>query len=408
MKPDAAVWIRAEVDYQNTESTDQRVFIFGSEETDTSYCGSFVVPDGAARINVAYCTTDTALVDPVTVRIMNNAGKPVRRSQLIGPIISDQTPKLLKEEFAAFPDSYESMRQSWAATEKVQSASALKERLRADLPTLEKKPATAELCYALAWGYAKLGGWNKAEQYLIDLHKKFPRTRLFLKAYDDLTMIGESQQHKLPRRIFLAAVEHLVSNPNLENSFEYGYLLSDSSATLAQVEGYMKGQLSQYDDVPMVYFHGASACLSKLNFKLAIKYGYKARQIIAQGDSMPGFFRDRMFGREYKAIWPHLTKVLVVAYLGLQRYDDALFVLKDGYSETRRQPIDTELYALEGRARTIRKDYQQAEAAYFKAYLGGLKWTKQSIRDIYNKQHKGGSQAQFEAYFSKRLAEFKY
>ncbi|NTW50334.1 MAG: hypothetical protein HGB19_11520 [Chlorobiales bacterium] len=407
LEPDHDVWIRAEVDYQNTESDAQRVFIFGSEETDTSYNGGFLIPKGAARVTVAYCTGDTALIDPVTVRIVDSTGKFVRRAQLIGPIITDQTPELLRAEFEAFPDSYESLRHLWIETERVQSSGALRDRLHADLPTLEKKPVTSELLYALTWGYAKLRVWPKAERYLLTLHKNFPDSRLFLKAYEDLTSIAESERHKLPRPVMLAAIAHLTGNPNHENTFEYGYLLADSAATIRQVDDYTNGQIGQYEDVPMVYFHSASACLSKQDFKRSIKYGFKARQLLVLGDSLPGFFRDRMFGREYRAIWPHLTKILVVSYLGLQRYDDALYVLKDGYSKSRSQPIDAELCALEARVRTIRKEYEQAETLYFKAYLGGLKWTKESIRDLYTKQNKRSGKSQFEVYFSKRLAELK-
>ncbi|ACF12894.1 Tetratricopeptide domain protein [Chloroherpeton thalassium ATCC 35110] len=404
-KPAQSVWARVQVDFQQVESDENSVHVFQMKKQADAFAATFSIPKGAARVHFIYATKDTALIDPTVLRILDKKGNFVRRARLIGPGVTPNAKSMIKEEFAAYPDSYEALLQSWEITEKYDSPSALKQQLPGTLEAYLGKKRNAEFYYAVIWAYAKMQNTDRISHCFGRYEEDFPHSHYFLKTYEASADIAAEGGWSLPQDVQELAVRYFTNNLSAENLFEYGYLLSHDEASAEDIENFIAEQTRRHGNVPMIYYNAASAYLARLNYDKAIENALKARELMQMEQPDAVYFQDRMAGQQYPLLWPYLTKMLAVSYMALENTDKALAALKNGYSANRNMKIDGELYALEARCWELLHKYQKAEDLYFKAYILGLKWTKESLRDVYEKTHQ--TNEGFEAYFSRRIANYQ-
>jgi len=400
-----SVWARIEVDYQHAESDKQRVYLFKMAKIGETFNLNFDVPKGAARLHFIYATKDTAMVDPTVVRILDAKNRYVRRARLIGPGVTPNAKRFIKQELATYPDSYEALLQSWEIADQYGSHAALKKRLSGALKAYLSQKRNTEFYNAVIWAYAKLQNTRRISHCFSRYEDSFPHSHYFLKTYEAAAEIAAQNGWSLPDDVQEMALRHLTNNLSAENMFEYGYLLNQADITAAEIEDFVAAQTRKHGEVPMIYYNAASAYFTKMNHKQAATYARQARQLMSATQPDAAYFQDRMAGQQYKMLWPHLTKILVVSYMALDEIEKALHMLKNGYSAQRNMKIDGELYALEARCWEIHRNYEKAEDLYFKAYILGLLWTQESLRDVYRKMRK--TERGFDAYFSRRLESYQ-
>jgi len=403
-KPNQNVWVKIEVTYQTPKDSGKRQFIQPLTSNLKTLNTVFVVPEKAAMATFLYVTNDTLLFEPQTLRIVDSAKQYVRSARLLGHVITGKSYALLKQELSDYPDNLEAQQQIWYIRNRRHSSTSMAYQLNEDLPKLLKQERLPSFYYAAIWAYVTLENFKEAYALFDEFTEQHPDSRLILSAYDFLEQsTPEAYSPKLTKADTIVA-EFLISHPMLEGAYNYAQLLTKADTTNEAIHDFFQKQIYLSGDVPLIYFHAAQIFQHRLFSPLAISYGIKARELLSSSQRNGAYYADRFHGRNYAKLWPYLTNTVVVSFMAQERYQDALNILKDGYSKSGNQDIDAELWTLQARCLEMVKDYSSSENYYAKAYKHGLKWTKESLRDLYLKQNKNATDSQFEAHFKQLVS----
>ena len=400
---DSLAWVKISMHYQDGEAKQRPLFIKPLTLTQNQFSAEFSVPENTARATFLYLTKDTLLYDPQTLRIVDSTQKYVSRARMLGHVITGKSYAMLKSELQDFPENVDAMQEQWQIQDEIHTRSSMAFQLKNALPKLSAKVKTPQVYYTMIWAAAKIDSMRFAMAMFEELLNAFPNSPYILKSFQCLDDAAGSEFSEAFKDCEKKVAHHLVTYPDLERAFNYGYLLTESDSTDRAIHHFFQTQIKIYGHVPLIYFHAAQTYQHRLNFPAALMYGVKARELLSKTQVDSAYFSDRFHGQNYKALWPHLSKTLVISHMAQKQYSEALTVLENGYSNSGNSEIDSELWTLEARCHELLKNYAASEKLYIKAYKRGLIWTKESLRDLYLKQHKNTSESEFNRYFQQIL-----
>ncbi len=353
----------------------------------------FKVKDNVAEIGVHFITLGGGWDEwaYTTAGVCRSDGQ-LARGALVSKISSNRYLEFFKQETALYPDNYSAYRMKWETAALIDARKAAGE-INADIRSLSRKPVSAELLYALSFGYLLTGREADsltAIRRLAGDYASSPFAGLAVKDY-------EEQIANLPAadRSEMARLKLQILRANLTSEFArsaMATLAADNRMPLDVIESISGYWQKAEPENPLPNFYLAAACLNRYQSYGQVRPSLeRAIELLLAGKLR---LHGDINGRQTEAMLPEAYRMNGDLAFRQQRIEDALIAVETAKAFAREQ--DFGIYLLQAKIQQAIGKNTLAETAFIEAWRRGSQEAEERLKDIYKGRR--GSLAGFDEY----------
>ena len=364
-------------------------------KTGTLHRYELTVKNGVAEIGVHFITLTGGWDEwaYTTTMIYRTDGQPARGS-LVGKISSGRYLEFFKQETGLYPDNYSAYRAKWETAALIDSKKAVGE-INGDLKHLSRVPESAELLYALSFGYLLTGREPDSRNTIQRLAATFPSssfTGRAIKDYEEQSAnfaFGNDGKREMAR----LKLDVIRANPSGEFARDSLQTLDrDSQAPLDLIEKVADLWAKAEPENPQPYFSLAVACLSQYQkYERVGPATERAIELLLAGKLR--LYGD-INGKQTETMLPEAYRMNADLAFRQQRFNDALVAVETAKAFARER--DFGVYLLAANLQQAIGKNTFAEAAFIEAWRRGSTEAEERLKAIYKAQR--GSLAGFDDY----------
>lgn len=353
----------------------------------------FKVKDSVAEIGVHFITLGGGWDEwAYTTAGVYRADGQLARGALVSKISSNRYLEFFKQETALYPDNYSAYRMKWETAALIDARKAAGE-INADIRSLSRKPESAELLYALSFGYLLTGREADsvtAIRRLAGDYASSPFAGLAVKDYEEqvanLPVADRSEMARLKLQI-------LRANPTSEFARSaMATLAADNRMPLDVIESISGYWQKAEPENPLPNFYLAAACLNRYQSYGQVRPSLeRAIELLLAGKLR---LHGDINGRQTEAMLPEAYRMNGDLAFRQQRIEDALIAVETAKAFAREQ--DFGIYLLQAKIQQAIGKNTFAETAFLEAWRRGSQEAEERLKDIYKGQR--GSLAGFDEY----------
>ncbi len=353
------------------------------------------VKDGVAEIGIHFITMSGGWDEwAYTTAVVYRSDGQLARGALLGKIASSRYLEFFKQEISLYPDSYSAYRMKWETAALIDSKKAVGE-INADLKRLSRMAESAELLYALSFGYVVTGRELESRDIIRRLAANYsasPFTGLAIKDYEEQIAnfaVGTDGKNEVAR----LKLEVIRANPAGEFArASLQTLAADSRVPLDLIELISGNWQKAEPENPLPHFHLAAACLNQYQ-----RYGQvrpsleRAIELLLAGKLR---LHGDINGRQSEAMLPEAYRMSADLAFRQQQFGDALVAVETAKAFAREN--DFGVYLLAAKIQQAIGKNTFAEAAFIEAWRRGSQEAEERLKDLYKGRR--GSLAGFDEY----------
>ncbi len=353
----------------------------------------FKVKDNVAEIGVHFITLGGGWDEwAYTTAGVYRADGQLARGALVGKISSGRYLEFFKQETALYPDNYSAYRMKWETAALIDARKAAGE-INADIRSLSRKPESAELLYALSFGYLLTGREADsvtAIRRLAGDYASSPFAGLAVKDYEEqvanLPAADRSEMARLKLQI-------LRANPTSEFARSaMATLAADNRMPLDVIESISGYWQKAEPENPLPNFYLAASCLNRYQSYGQVRPSLeRAIELLLAGKLR---LHGDINGRQTEAMLPEAYRMNGDLAFRQQRIEDALIAVETAKAFASEQ--DFGIYLLQAKIQQAIGKNTLAETAFIEAWRRGSQEAEERLKDIYKGRR--GSLAGFDEY----------
>ncbi len=353
------------------------------------------VKEGMAEIGVHFISLNGGWDEwaYTTAAIYRTDGQPARGA-LLSKISSGRYLEFFKQETALYPDNYSAYRKKWETAALIDAKKATGE-INADLKRLGRMPESAELIYALSFGYLVSGRELESRELIRRLAANYASSSfagLAIKDYEEQIenlAVGNEGKSEVAR----LKLEILKANPASDFArASLQALARDSKAPLDLLEKVADLWAKAEPENPQPYFNLAAACLNQYQkYERVAPAIERAIELLLAGKLR--LYGD-INGKQTEAMLPEAYRMNADLAFRQQRFNDALVAAETAKAFARE--TDFGVYLLAAKIHQAIGKNTFAEAAFIEAWRRGSQEAEERLKTIYKSQR--GSLVGFDDY----------
>lgn len=328
-----------------------------------------------------------------TVAVYRTDGQ-AARGALVSKISSGRYLEFFKQETALYPDNYSAYRMKWETAALIDAKKASGE-INADLKRLSRMPESAELLYALSFGYLVTARELESRELIRRLAASYatsPFAGLAIKDYEEQIenfAAGNEGKGEVAR----LKLEILKANPASDFArASLQALARDSRAPLELIQKIADLWAKAEPENPQPYFSLAAACLNQYQkYERVAPAAERAIELLLAGKLR--LYGD-INGKQTEAMLPEAYRMNADLAFRQQRFNDALVAAETAKAFARES--DFAVYLLAAKIQQAIGKNTFAEAAFIEAWRRGSQEAEERLKAIYKGQR--GSLAGFDDY----------
>lgn len=351
------------------------------------------VKEGVAEITAHFISMSGGWDEwAYTTAAVYRADGQLARGALVSKISSGRYLEFFKQETALYPDNYSAYRAKWETAVLIDAKKAAGE-IQSDLKRLSRLPESAELLYALSFGYLLTGREADSIGAIRRLAGNFassPFAGLAVKDYEEqianLPAADRSEMARLKLQI-------LRANPASEFArWAMEAIAADNRIPLDVIESISSYWQKTEPENPQPLFHLAAACLNQYrNYERVVPALERAIELLLAGKQR---LHGDINGKQTETMLPEAYRMSADLAFRQQRYADALATVKT--AEVFARETDFGPHLLEAKIQQAIGKNTFAEAAFLEAWRRGSQEAEERLKEIYKGQR--GSLAGFDEY----------
>ena len=350
--------------------------------------------DGVAEVGVHFITLGGGWDEwaYTTSAVYRSDGQPARGA-FVGKISSGRYLEFFKREIELYPDNYSAYRMKLEVAALIDAKKAVGE-ISADVRSLSRKPESAELLYALSFGYLLTGREAESRAAIRRLAASFaasPFAGLAVKDYED-------QIANLPPGDGLAEVAKLkleIIRANPASDFARSAmqaLAADNRAPLELIERIAGYWQKAEPENPLPHFNLAAACLNRYQSYAQVRPSLeRAIELLLAGKLR---LHGDINGKLSEAMLPEAYRMMADLLFRQQQFGDALATVDSAKAFARENDFGAHL--LQAKILQAIGKNAFAETAFIEAWRRGSQEAEERLKEIYKGRR--GSLAGFDEY----------
>lgn len=354
----------------------------------------FKLKDNVAEVGVHFITLTEGWDEwaYTTSAVYRNDGQ-LARGALLSKISSGRYLEFFKQEMALYPDNYSAYRMKWETAALIDAKKAVGE-ISTDIRLLSRKPESAELLYALSFGYLVTGREAESREAIRKLAANFadsPFAGLAVKDY-------EEQAANLPPgngSIEVARLKLEIVKANPASDFARSAmqaLAADSQAPLELIERIASSWQRAESENPLPHFNLAAACLNRYkNYGQVRPSLERAIELLLAGKLR---FHGDINGKQSGAMLPEAYRMSADLAFRRQQFDEALVAVETAKAFARENDFGP--FLLQAKILQAIGKNTFAEAAFIEAWRRGSQEAEESLKVVYKGRR--GSLVGFDEY----------
>ncbi|MBS1788138.1 MAG: redoxin domain-containing protein [Acidobacteria bacterium] len=355
----------------------------------------FKLKEGVAEIGVHFITLGGGWDEwaYTTASVYRGDGQLVRGA-LIGKISSSRYLEFFKQETSLYPDDYSAYRAKWETAALIDPKKANGE-INADIKRLSRLPESAELLYALSFGYLLMGREADSRETIQRLAVNFstsPFTGLAIQDYEDqIANFAASNSGKAE----IARLKLDVIRANPASDFARASLqalAADTKAPLELIEMVADAWAKAEPKNPQPFFQLASACLNQYRkYERVAPLLERAIELLLAGELR---LHGDINGKQSEMMLPEAYRMSADLAFRQQQFGDALVAVETAKAFERENQFGS--YLLQAKILQAIGKNTVAEAAFLEAWRRGSQEAEERLKVIYKGQR--GNLAGFDDY----------
>ena len=353
------------------------------------------VKDGVAEIGMHFITLSGGWDEwaYTTATVYRSDGQ-LARGALLGKIASSRYLEFFKQETALYPDSYAAYRMKWETAALIDAKKATGE-INADLKRLSRMPESAELLYALSFGYLLTGRElesRDAIRRLVANDAASPFAGRAVKDYEEQSANFAVARESISE-IARLKLDVIRANPAGEFArASLPALAADNRTPLDLIESITGAWQKTEPENPLPHFWLAAACLNQYRRYEQIRPSLeRAIELLLAG-------KQRLYGdingKRTEAMLPEAYRMRGDLAFRQQQFEDALIAVETAKAFARER--DFGVYLLSAKIQQAIGKNTYAEAAFIEAWRRGSQEAEERLKEIYKGRR--GSLTGFDEY----------
>lgn len=346
----------------------------------------FKVKDNVAEISVHFITLGGGWDEwAYTTAAVYRADGQLARGALVGKISSGRYLEFFKQETALYPDNFSAYRMKWETAALIDAKKAARE-INADIRSLSRKPDSAELLYALSFGYLLTGREADSRAAIRRLAASFtasPFAGAAIKDYEEQAGNFTTADFAEISQLKLDVVK---ANPGSEYARSaMRALAADNNAPFDLIERVSGSWQKAEPENPLPNFYLAVACLNRYqSYGLVRPSLERAIELLLAGKLR---LHGDINGKQSEAILPEAYRMMADLLFRQQQFGEALATVETAKAFSRESDFGPHL--LEAKIQQAIGKNSFAETAFVEAWRRGSQEAEERLKEIY-KGRRGG------------------
>ncbi|MDX2040661.1 MAG: TlpA disulfide reductase family protein [Acidobacteriota bacterium] len=314
------------------------------------------------------------------------------RGAFVSKISSGRYLEFFKQETALYPDNYSAYRKKWETAALIDAKKAASE-INADIRSLIRKPDSAELLYALSFGYLLTGREAESRNAIRRLAAEFaasPFAGLAVKDYEEQIANLSTGDRAEVARLKLEIIRANPASDFARSAMEA--LAADSKAPLDLIESISGYWQKAEPENPLPNFYLAVACLNRYQSYGQVRPSLeRAIELLLAGKLR---LHGDINGKQSEAMLPEAYRMSADLAFRQQRFDDALVAVETAKAFQRENDFGP--YLLQAKIMQAIGKNTYAETAFIEAWRRGSSEAEERLKDVYKGRR--GSLTGFDEY----------
>ena len=336
--------------------------------------------EGVAEISVHFISLTEGWDEwaYTTSAVYRSDGQPARGA-FVSKISSGRYLEFFKQETALYPDNYSAYRMKWEVAALIDVKKAAGE-INADIRSLSRKPDSAELLYALSFGYLLTGREADSRDAIRRLATNFAASPFAGMAINDY----EEQAANFPKvdlaEIARLKLEIVMANPASEYARSaMQALAADGKAPLDAIERISGFWQKAEPENPLPNFYLAAACLNRYqSYGLVRPSLERAIELLLAGKLR---LHGDINGKQSEAMLPEAYRMMADLLFRQQQFADALVAAETAKAFERESEFGAHL--LQAKILQAIGKNTPAETAFIEAWRRGSTEAEERLKEIY-------------------------
>ncbi|MEK7831786.1 MAG: hypothetical protein AAB401_11910, partial [Acidobacteriota bacterium] len=354
----------------------------------------FRLKDNIAEVGVHFITLGGGWDEwaYATLAVYRPDGQPARGA-LVSKISSGRYLEFFKQETALYPDNYSAYRMKWETAALIDAKKAAGE-ISADIRSLIRKPDSAELLYALSFGYLLTGREAESRDAIRRLAANFaasPFSGAAIKDYEE--QVANFPPSNDSTEVARLKLEVIKANPASEFARSaMQALAADSKAPLELIERISGYWQKAEPENPLPNFNLAAACLNRYQGYSQVRPSLeRAIELLLAGKLR---LHGDINGKQSETMLPEAYRMMADLLFRQQQYGDALVAAETAKAFERENDFGAHL--LQAKILQAIGKNTFAETAFIEAWRRGSPEAEERLKAIYKGRR--GSLAGFDEY----------
>jgi len=353
----------------------------------------FKLKDNVAEISVHFITLGGGWDEwAYTTSSVYRSDGELARGALVSKISSNRYLEFFKQETALYPDNYSAYRKKWETAGLIDAKKAAGE-INADIRSLSRKPDSAELLYALSFGYLLTGREADSRAAIRRLAANFAASPFAGAAINDYEEQAANFATADLAEISRLKLDIVKANPASEYARSaMRALAADSKAPLDLIERISGYWQKAEPENPLPDFYLASACLNRYqSYGLVRPSLERSIELLLAGKLR---LHGDINGKQSEAMLPEAYRMMADLLFRQQQFGDALVAVETAKAFARENEFGAHL--LEAKIQQAIGKNSLAETAFIEAWRRGSQEAEERLKEIYKGRR--GSLTGFDEY----------
>lgn len=326
-----------------------------------------------------------------TAAAYRNDGQPARGA-FVSRISSGRYLEFFKREIELYPDNYSAYRMKWEVAALIDAKKAAGE-ISADIKRLSRLPESAELLYALSFGYLLTGREADSRAAIRRLAASFaasPFAGASIKDYEEQAANFATADLTEVARLKLEIIRANPASEYARSAMQA--LAADGKAPLDVIESISGYWQKAKPENPLPYFYLAAACLNRYQNYAQVRPSLeRAIELLLAGKLR---LHGDINGKQSEAMLPEAYRMSADLAFRQQQFGDALAAVDSAKAFARENDFGAHL--LEAKILQAIGKNTFAETAFIEAWRRGSQEAEERLKAIYKGRR--GSLADFDEY----------
>lgn len=353
----------------------------------------FKLKDNVAEIGVHFITLGGGWDEwAYTTSSVYRSDGQLARGALASKISSNRYLEFFKQETALYPDNYSAYRRKWETAALIDAKKAASE-INADIKRLSRLPDSAELLYALSFGYLLTGREADSRAAIRRLAASFAASPFAGAAINDY----EEQAANFTTADLIEVSRLKLDIVNANPASEYARsamraLTAESKAPLDLIERISDYWQKAEPENPSPNFYLAAACLNRYqSYGLVRPLLERAIELLLAGKLR---LHGDINGKQSEAMLPEAYRMMADLMFRQQQFGDALVAAETAKAFERETDFGAHL--LQAKIQQAIGKNSLAETAFIEAWRRGSNEAEERLKEIYKGRR--GSLTGFDEY----------